>query len=123
MTRCPKCGREGKRSVKRVISKGRVYWYEVFRHSDGAVCVIRRLNEEEVEALRPSMSRLEYELLGAKRLIELLLEEIRRRDEALLSARDEAVRTLYIAKLYSDHLSKLVEALVKGKDLSLGEDR
>ncbi|RLF04749.1 MAG: hypothetical protein DRK00_06030 [Thermoprotei archaeon] len=122
MNRCPKCGREGRRSVKRVVSKGRVYWYEVFRHPDGSVCVIRRLSEEEVEAIRPSIDRLEYELLGAKRLIELLLEEIWRRNEALQSARDEALRTLYTAKLYSSHLVKLVEALVKGKDLSPGED-
>jgi len=121
LERCPKCGREGKRSVKKVVSKGKVYWYEVFRHSDGSVCIIRRLSEEEVEALRPSVSRLEYELLGAKRLIELLLEEVWRREEALLSARDEALRTLYVAKLYLNHVAKLVEALVEGEDLSSGE--
>ncbi|RLF00216.1 MAG: hypothetical protein DRJ57_01230 [Thermoprotei archaeon] len=122
MDRCPKCGREGKKSVKRVVSKGRVYWYEVFRHSDGSVCIIRRLNEEEVEALRPPVSRLEYELLGAKRLIELLLEEVWRREEALLTARDEALRTLYVTRLYLNHVAKLVKALVEGKDLSSGED-
>ena len=123
MEACPRCGRTGKRGVKRVVSKGKVYWYEIYRHADGSTCVIRRLSEDEVEALRPSRSRLEYELRAAKYLLGVLLEELWWRRELLRIIGEEVERTLHLFRWYNSQVERVVEALVGDKDLSEREER
>jgi len=80
MSVCPKCGRDGKRGVKRVHSKGKEYWYEVWRHADGSTCIVRRLDESEVAKILVPRSRLAYELRGARFLLDYLLVRLMERE-------------------------------------------
>ena len=110
MALCPKCGREGKRGVKRVRSKGRVYWYEVWRHPDGSTCVVRRLDEDEVSVLMIPKSRLVYELRGAKFLIDFLLVRIMERELELWMIGEKLKETLDMFKWQCENIRRLVEA-------------
>lgn len=120
---CPKCGRDGKPAIKKVKSKGREYWYRVFRHPDGVVCIVGKLSDEEAlsERVRAVDSRRRaYELAAAAFLIDLLGEELAHYRRIVQSTSEIASMASRLTILYVNQLAKLTGFLNRDKAYERG---
>ncbi|MCS7104405.1 MAG: hypothetical protein NZ954_02410 [Thermofilaceae archaeon] len=115
---CPKCGRDGKPAIKKVKSKGREYWYSVFRHPDGVVCIVGKLSDEEAlsKRVRAAESRRQaYELAAAAFLIDLLGEELAHYRKMVQSTVEIASMASRLTELYVNQLARLTGFLNRDK--------